>query len=969
MKLCYILLISLKVLRNFIFPLIMASMVISLTTIAHAYAASSDPVAMIPEETIQKLVSETNQIDPKLSATRLRRVYKGTIRNAQSLLKVQPKAPNRYRVLHITMRLQQRLLSLDRSERTRIGIYQTCKLLADAPDQYAKHRLDADMILSDKELSGKGATFKERAVALRSLVQHYRETSAELKSLMIAMKVADQLHAFEDKNYYFTMIKQRFADNSRAIRFIREHSGSQRIDIIFAGRFTRNDGVALHFPQDRMGHDFIAVFWSKKDEGYEKFLSQLKNQQDRQPDRFEIYSFNLDNLGDAGASIVKAIGLRCSVMKLPGGKNSETFRTYALESPQAILINEFGRTISEPKQEDQGFVGYEGKLKERVPFAYTELLPSNARYQMQLQSLLNGDFFAQDDKDLPVKGSALPIHVMSDILPLIPSAPFRYRLTPEAAFKNYSKIEALSSAAIEQHSVSPELWRVRNYRIIALMGIWRHTRKPKYLEKAVTESRALLSKELPAEATMLARYCLAMHALREGLQTKKKIITNFVEELGGVKASALAHAAASVLALGANAVDLHEHYRTLFLESGSESPYSVLSFLRNRHHRLYLFKGGRGTLREDRYAINNDILVPNPPFPPIKLKKLDGSERRFPGKGRENMTVVVFLEPPADGSLTLSPTLYKLPKKVEPVKKVKAENKNDKMKKSTTKRQPGPPPSGRLYQVMQLADNHVNKNLDVILAFLSDDLEQVKALNEKYNFPCEVVLVPAGLNNPIVRSLDIFNADRISYSVLVRRDGSIPWQATGFRYHASGRIEYQNLLALRNHIYRSDMEAGYQALKNRDYTKAKVLFSGPYISKKIDLKDMNRPKGSLKTGYHKWPASQHYGKAVAYIGLGEWDEALMFIDKAKLHHTYYFRHNEDKPCNAEIGMHESHALILDNLGRKMEARKMRSKALIKPTDYPTVRFISRSYDRPYEEFDKKLGRLKVGQPGKELKAR
>lgn len=928
-----------------IIPCIVAA--ILLVAIDQVYAGTGDSSVTIPEKTIAKLIGEVSEVDPKLSASRLRRAYKGIIRVAEDLVKDQPTATNRYRVYHILLKLQRRLLSLDRSERTRSDLFETCRLLSEAPDRYAEFRLDADMLLSDRDLTIKEATFKERAVELRRLVQLYRDTPAELKCLMIAMKLADQLDDIGGKGYYFKMIWQRFAENPKAIFFIRKHIGLQRMDIIFAGKFERSDGVSLHFPYDRMGHAIIALFWSTKEGDYEKFLSQVKVQQEAQPGRFEIYSFCLDELDDAGASILKGIGLKCSVMKLPGGKNSETYRTYALKSPQALLVNEYGRTITEPEQLDKELEGHTGKQKESPPFTYPKLIPSHIRYQMQLQSLFNGDFFVQDDKSALAEEYSLP------------AAPFRYRLSPATAYSHYSKIEELSASAIETQPDSPELWRVRNYRIIALMGMWSHTGEQVHLQKAVAESRALLSQNMPANASMVAQYCLARYALRTNIQTKKEIITKFVEDLGGDKASDMVIAAASVLAVNANAVDLHEHYRDLFLKSKKENPYSVVSFLRNRHHRYYLFQGDISYLhldrrykhRERRYIINNDISVPTPPLPPVSLKKLDGSEMHLPNPNKDGgtMTVLMFLEPPSDGTLNLDPCICSLPEKVDPEKK-KARN--------------GRPlkPSGIIHMVSQLAEAHINKDVRVVLAFLSDDADQIKALHKKYNFPCEVALVPSGLKNPIVRSLDLFSADRLPNIFFIRRNGTIPWYSNGFPYRVEpDLLERHSYLALRTHIYRADVETGYQALFDKDYGRAKELFYGPYISEtRLDMID-NWRQSNGRTENHKWTTSQYYGRALAHIGLGEWDDALKYIERAEIDHMVYFRHDEDRPCSTGIGLHKAHALIFDNLGRKSEARKLRSKALLEPTDYPTDYFKFTGYDKPYEQFNEKLNQLQLNQ--------
>jgi hypothetical protein len=689
------------------------------------------------------------------------------------------------------------------------------------------------------------------------------------------------------------------------------------------------------------------------------------------PDRFEIYSFNLDDLDDSGASLLGEVGLECNIMKLPGGKQNKTFLTYVSKSPQTLFINEYSRTILEPKSLKPELNKDTDKKNKTNSFTFPEKVPSNIRYQMQLQSLFNGDFLLQSDKGWSLEIQSPHFKVMSEVKSYLPSAPFRYRLSPTTAFKNYSKIESLCSDFIKRNKESNDLSWVRSFKVISLMGIWNHTNNPEYLIKAISESRTLLKNDYSAQAGLVARYCLARYALRERRLSKKSIIDNFVAKNGGNQPNDMAIAAASILSLIANAVDLHEHHRDLFLKTESEEPYSVLSFLRNPHHRHYLFKGDSSfhwwnrefRRSERRFVINNDVSIPRQPFPISEFIKLNGDKVSFPDKYNESVTIMMLLEPPSNGNLILNPSIYKIPEKtiVEVVNENKKQNKKKKNKKSRPR--PTPEPSGTIHRFSQLAEDHVNKGVQLVLAFLGDDLEQIKGLQKKYSFPCEVVMAPSGLHNPIVRSLDLFSADRFPNTFLIRRDGTIAWHATGFPYRMEPTLlEYQSYLALRNHIYRCDLEDGLSALKLKDFKKAKQRFSGPYLSE-INLKHLNSwRQNNGRTEYHKWTSSQYYGKALALIGLGEWEEALKYIEKSGFEHTVYFRHDEKRPCLAEIEMNRVHSLILEKLGRMNESKIFRSKTTITPTYYPTKFSDFNGYDKPYEIFNKKLSQLKLNQP-------
>jgi tetratricopeptide (TPR) repeat protein len=166
-------------------------------------------------------------------------------------------------------------------------------------------------------------------------------------------------------------------------------------------------------------------------------------------------------------------------------------------------------------------------------------------------------------------------------------------------------------------------------------------------------------------------------------------------------------------------------------------------------------------------------------------------------------------------------------------------------------------------------------------------------------------------------------------------------------------------LGLRNHLFRCEAEAGYQALKAKNFEQAEKFFSGPYEVKiNLGLLDNWRQSGG-RTEWHKWTATQHCGRALALVGQGEWEEALTAIEEAQLHHMVYFRHDQQKPCLAETGMHKIHGRILEELGRTTEAKAARSKASLPPTAYPTEVEDFRGWNRPYEVFDEKLMKLET----------
>ena len=139
--------------------------------------------APIPAGAITALERELKQGALAKSVVEVRMACKSVARQASALLEATPEAPNRYAVLTVLFQCQKRLLGLEMTERNRNALFETCASLSKAPDEYAEIRLEADMLLSERDLAEAEATAVERAEALAKMLSKYRGTPAEWKSL------------------------------------------------------------------------------------------------------------------------------------------------------------------------------------------------------------------------------------------------------------------------------------------------------------------------------------------------------------------------------------------------------------------------------------------------------------------------------------------------------------------------------------------------------------------------------------------------------------------------------------------------------------------------------------------------------------------------------------------------------------------------------------------------------------------
>ena len=857
--------------------------------------------AGIPESEIASLQKELTQLRQASSSVRKRRACKSIVRKGAALVDASPAAPNRFGVLAIMLQSQKRLLMLENSERNRDALYDTCSKLALAPDAQAKLRVDADFILSEKALTLKNADLKERAVALAGLIKRYRDTSGEAKSLMMASRIAPKLEAYELEKQISQAMSQRFANDLVMIEFRLKHTKVNSIDAPFTGTFTRLDGTTLKFPADQLGHACLMVFWSKQAPGIEEYLKQIKVQAGGHSDLLKIFSFNVDELPDAGQKILRDLELDWTVMRLPGGKNSQAFGTYGQVDSVALLVNAYGRTLIVSELAKYGY----GQTAE-TGYVFSDKAVAHDRFLAQLQSLFIGDFLVTDtglgDKQVRTVGS-VPAKTLSAIQACFTVAPMRYRLTDQKSLANYTKAEKLCRDAIAKHPKAPDLWRVRNRRIIALLGMWNMATEPKHLKAAAAEARTTLTATLPRGANVVSQFCLAKAALRQGDVDAKSLLSDLIKETGGTDGPPSAQAAATILALDARSKELHMHYREMLLKTHNESPmlWPVVSFLRERYHNYFLL-AANDVRRERRFSrrhiINHGGATTNP-LPAIELKTLDGGKLSLPKDTNGKLTLLVFVEPPADANAEMPRGILGKP--------------------AQGKKREG---MGTLLHATRVAGWHIYKEVNVVAAFVSDDVDRIKAVVKTNGVTCQVAMVPGGLKNPMMRRLGILSADRVANVFLLRRDGTIAWKSSGLKFKGSFSHVFSVYLAMAVQIEVIEITRAYKALQRGEYQEAARIFAGPFPTKKDER--------------FGWTAPRFHGRALANMGLKDWKTALVDIDRAITEHERGYNRKKQHLCDSMVKMYRTKATILDKLGRAADAKAAKEYAATPTRSYRTT---------------------------------
>lgn len=862
------------------------------------YVAWSDP-APVPEAELARLREEIAKGAGASMPSEARRAYKRAIRQAEGLLDASSgEVPNRFAVLGIVFEGQRRLLPLENSAENRAALFATAEALRQAPDAYAELRLGADLLLMEREMGERNARVAERIEVLKSLLKSYRNTPAEWDSLMIGSTIATRLQDFELVAQIEARMVERFAGDHTAIQYRRAKEVMHPLNVIFSGNFRTADGAEVSLPLDRWGRQYLAYFWSAKTPRIDDYLREVHELQKAHQDGsqwpqgyFEVISFNVDDLPDAGRQKLRSLGLDWEALHLPGGREHAAYRAYARTDPYAVFVNAQGHAVQEPNPEPLGITPVEGQREGLAGRKLADVTHAvdDERYQTQLRYLFAGDWLVGSGEGASTALAAEREAIDANFT----AVPFRYRLTRDEALAKYTQIEKLSAAAIAQHEGSESVWMLRNRRIIALLGMWNLAGDAAHLEAAIGEAETVLERELPPDASIVARFCLVKADLRRG-SDPELVLADFMVAGGGEKASAAVLAAAATLALEGSARSPHERYKARLLAMGQtidEPLWPVRAFLLDRSHRFRNFWATPGGHFYDRqlgqYGYRIAISGLLDPLPRdfrigLDLKKPDGTQLRIPADMPEKLLGVVVVEPPRDGET----------------------------------------PDRLIGIARDFATEYQRHGAAAMVVVLSDDIDAANAFLQEGD-DVEVALAPDGLQSPWVRKLGILSADQMPNLLLLRPDGTLAWQGSGFtyRYSERGGPDLPLKYAIRNNIEKIRIDAGFEALEQGDYQEA---------LKRLDAFEPHHPKGDW------WHADRQHGRALALMGLKDWEAALEAITSA-ISSRQAANRSGICACHGLVEMLLTQATILERLGRgdaADEARDLASQEVLPHSAFP-----------------------------------
>lgn len=818
--------------------------------------------AAITEQTIAGLDKTLTEAQDASSDARKRLALRRAIRDAEELIEAHKDKPERFLALAFLFRAQQTLIKIDKDPKHRDALMATCGELVKAPAEYAHLKFDADLLLSQAELAKKGASKEQRAAALRPIIERYVETREGAKVLRVAMVMALELGDVGLVADIREEMARRYAADHEMIKFQREKLGGQVLGAPMAGIFKRSDGKTARLPMDLLGRAHAVVFWSK-DKGGLEFIKGLataaKEAAAEQQGRMGFISINLDDLPDAGESIIRGFGVDWPVLHLPGGRKHPIYLAYTQEDPKMMNVTPTGQTalimsgVGRVRTKEDGspdFHRYFGSALARGS--------SQQDYMMQLAALMAGDFLVHDPegfeptrppelkaaamgkkvKALTRTAQSVPEAALAAIQSAITAPPKRYELSFDDANAAYAKLAKLCSDAISAHPNAPDLWIVRNRLMVAKLGQWKMTGDLAHFEAAVAEAQTVMDAGCPKGGDVVARFCLARAALREAGDKSGEVIDVYVADQDGDNASGPVLATAMLLALDVADRMRVEALRERILAKHTEYPgmWAFAAALLDRHHAYWMFQvpfsAGWSYGRRENYFMGLGRMEEAERMLKGELQTADGKTLRIPEDLEKPWTLITF-SPPMPWS---------------------------------SKRDDGLPPSpqGALQGLVNFTNSRPEQDVDVMLAtFGGDPKATAESLNSgRQPMNCKVVTVPGGTDNSMVQRLGLLSVQRKANMLLVRRDGRIACVLSSL---SAGRTD-----ALTNTIRKEDENTVVALAKagKREEAKSKVLALVPhYDPEALDERGRKLRKPNYSAG-------QLRARARVYLELGELEKAL-----------------------------------------------------------------------------------------------
>lgn len=826
--------------------------------------------AEIAERDIAKLQEQFDGLAEIESATQVRRACKRIIRRALDLVEESPDAPQRYRVMHLVFRTQQRLYLSSQSEANVAALVETSKALREAPDDQAAYRLDPDMVLLQREMTRTDGV-EQQCIAIARLADRYRGTSVEARSLMMCVSLAFDLGNHTLLTAFRRALTERFGHDPQVRAFLRERFASRK-PIQFSGIYETADGQRISFPK---GRRHVVCFWSRSAPNLDEKFAEVAELQRRAGGAVTVYSFNVDELADAGAQILKHRKVDWAAVHLPGGREHPLFVALGTLGDRAanLVVDPFGYgEYFAPS----GSAPTVGSLHRRYEKAWRD-----PRQMAMWRSLLVGEYLLEDV--LKSNGGAIPQAKLDAIGECFVPYPRRFRLTAGQELANYREAEKLCASLLAEHGDAGDVWRVNACRAVALLGRWRMTGKVAPLDEAATVAETLVSQ--PA-AALVARYVMAIAELQRAGVQPGDVVAAFVEAVGGAEMPAVGRVAALMLALEGHLVGEYVAQRDALLSQHAADPatswFVALMFDPRMAHEVF------------ERALPARGATATPPPRPVRaftaeLTTLDGRVRRFPQADLDKGTAVVFIEDPADAT-------------------------------------------GRTQQdqvIGYLGSTCEHHPMEMLAIFRSADPDAVRRRMAEAKWAFDAVALPDEVWHRLCREYGVISADRVANVLVLDTHGRVSVALTGLNLPSSidmARFRRDIEPLLHDHERRLALTAMAEGRYSVAAERLEAL-----IKLGAFQRVRHEPVWMMPNSYRRMLVWCHLQQE-------QWDEALAVINRsidARFEHSAYIKGHVDhhqwcRHCHGHVFALATRVRLLEELGRDDEAGQLKAKLTPRP---------------------------------------
>ncbi len=153
----------------------------------------------------------------------------------------------------------------------------------------------------------------------------------------------------------------------------------------------------MHLPADGLGRTLLLYFWTSEPEGradLEALASYWKANRQEISGRIHLVSFNVDELSDAGETVLRELGVEWPALHLPQGRKNPRYEIFAKRDGALVTVTPTGQAAivmegatRTRKGETNGVRDFERWFGSSLARVWTE-----ERYVQQLTSIFAGDF-------------------------------------------------------------------------------------------------------------------------------------------------------------------------------------------------------------------------------------------------------------------------------------------------------------------------------------------------------------------------------------------------------------------------------------------------------------------------------------------------------------------------------------------------------------------------------------------------